>query len=202
MTEPVEFLHEFCEFGEHRGYILWAKARKKENDELTHSTELIHRRVIESADEIEYNYKLLRSMLTAHPGYEWRIYVTVNARDLLSAYFNYRNRMNEWSEDIVRGHEPSADKISRVDSEWRSTVHNPSNKDDQYFQFDVDEVSKDEIRMFCDELGEHTTTELVRETPNGYHVISEPFNYNNFDPSIEYDSFDRDGQLHVQVFNT
>lgn len=200
--EPLDFLHEYCAFGENRAYVLWAKARKKENDELTHSTELIHRRVIESADEIEYNYNLLRSMLTAHPGYEWRVYVTVNARDLLGAYIEFQQTVTQWSGQAINGHEPSKKKIGRIDSEWRSVVHSPTHAADQYFQFDVDDVSDDEILTFCDELGEHTTTELVRETPNGYHVISQPFNYNEFEPSIEYDDLDRDGQLHVHVFNT
>lgn len=194
MNQNVEFIKDWCEFGEHRVYILMAFARKKHNEELTNSTEKIHRRILREEDDIEEQLWDLRALMDRY-GYTYRIYLTVNARDVLSAYFYFQNEMNTILRDYENGDEGAKKRLKKLDSEWKSVVHKSAVKDDSYFMFDVDGATDKEENEFVARL----PTRLLRwrKTPNGSHFITEPFNYTDWESPIEYDDLSTDGMVFV-----
>lgn len=196
-TDPVETITGWCEFGDYRAYILTAIARATHNDELTQSDEVVYRRVLCNADDVGRQYDDLRALLARHD-HTFRIYLTVNARNTLDAYFDFREEMNGWIRDLVAGDEHAAPKLGKIDAYWKSALHDPKARDDRYFQFDVDEVTDAEIDAFTTALDAQTTIMLTRSTPNGYHVLAEPFNYTEWEPPVAYDDLDTDGQLFVE----
>lgn len=192
-----DFVHEWCEFGDHRTYLLWLIARRKHNEELTNSTEIVHRRVLSNEKEIDDNYDDLVALASRHD-YRFRLYLTVNARNAVEAQRRLDDKMNEWLTALIYGDEDQAKKMHRIGSEWKSCLHSPKCRDDEYFAFDVDDnPSESEIESFIEDLSEQTTVLTSRSTPNGYHVITEPFNYTEWEPPIEYDELDTDGQIFV-----
>jgi len=193
MSEAVQFLGDYCQF-DIGPYVLMAVARKTHNDELTNSTEPVYREVIHNDQQATRAYHDIRVRCERRP-YEWRVYVTANARDTQKTYFNFRDRMNSWSSRLVEGDHAVHGKIDNVDSGWVSELHRPQSAATSYFTFDLDGVSQHAVDEFTESLPrEHRG---VRETPNGYHVITEPFEYPKWESPVEYDDLDTDGQVHV-----
>lgn len=201
--EPMKLMHCWCDFGDgqERAYILMAIARRKHNEDLTHNSEVVFRRVLRNETDIDRQYDELRSLIDGY-GYTFRLYLTVNARSVLDAYFRFQNEVNAWSQDYIRGDDAAIEKMGNVGSRWKSTLHNPSVKADSYFQYDLDDVTEDEATEFATELGNETAVMWVQETPNGYHVLSEPFNYTMWEPPVAYDDFDTDGMVFVDEMDT
>lgn len=201
MNYQVKELKNYCEFGEYRVYVLMAIARKKHNFELANSEEIVYRTVLRNEDHIERKYNDLRGQIEQYD-HTFRLYLSVNARDTLDAYLRFREEMNDWTRDIIHGHDASIEKLGKVDSYWMSQLHKPANKADQYFQFDLDDVTELELDRFINVLLEYTDVRLIQETPNGYHVITEPFNHKRLVPPVDYDDLDTDGQLFIEEIDT
>ena len=199
LEEIQENVHSWCYFDDHRGYVLMAIARKTHNDDITNAGEITHRRVITDRSGVTHATRDLWTLAEADTDHEYRFYLTVNARDTEQAFGNFLQAQTEWLTDAVRGNDDARDKMGRVGSEWISEVHRPRNKCDSYFQFDLDSDKQRDLDALASSLGATTEVRLIRETPNGWHIITEPFAYPEWEPPIEYDDLDTDGQLHVGV---
>lgn len=206
IEDQIEFMEEYCKFGDEQGYILLAKARKQHNEGFSNSDEITRRRMITSTDEISTHYKELRAIAETHPGLTFRMYLTINPRDLITAYFNLRDRVNDWSRSLYEQDTGIRTKFGRIGSEWKSCAHRPEAKADSLFLFDLDGTTRQEVAQFTSELQdairEGAEIKAVIETPNGYHIISDPFNHTNFNPTIEYDELKQDAQLFIEEFET
>lgn len=197
MTDRTRFIHEWCEFGDFRAYILMIIARRKFNEDLTHNSEIVHRRVITTKQDIGRCYRDLLALTDRYDNH-FRLYLTVNARDTLDGYFNFRVDMDKWIRDHTYGDENAEPKFARVGSRWKSALHRPESKADSYFLFDLDDVKDVEFGRFCSELENQTDIQTTRQTPNGYHVICDPFNYTEWEPPVAYDDLDTDGQVFIE----
>jgi len=190
---PVRFLTNYCDF-DLGPYVLMAVARKTHNDDVTNNSEPVYREVIHNYDDAARAYEDIRVRCERRP-YEWRIYVTANPRDVQTAYFNFRDRMNKWSKRLVNGDSSVEGKLGNVAGEWVSELHRPQSAATSYFTFDLDGVTGDDVDAFVDALPRECVA--TQESPNGYHVVTEPFEYPEWDSPVEYDSLDTDGQVHV-----
>jgi len=174
-------------------------ARRKFNEELTNSQEIIHRRVLTEEADIEEQINDLRALASAHD-YNFRLYLTVNARDTRGAYHGLMKRMTDWSEELLNGHRDTKEKLGRISSEWKSELHAPENKMDSFFLFDYDDVTMEDLHDSgtTASLLEETTILKEQTTPHGCHIITRPFNYTEWESPIEYDELDTDGMLHLE----
>ena len=191
-NNAVAYLEEFCEFGKNRVYLFTAVARTKENPELTSSTEVVFREVITSKQNIRRKYEKLRSAADQYPidvddRLTFRLYITVNPRNTLDAYFNFRQRMNSWVKDQINGDEAAMEKFKQVDRYWKSELQKPEAREKTLFLFDLDDVNEDSFNGMRSSLVEHAPICTWQETPNGYHIITEPFNYNELESEVEYE---------------
>lgn len=206
MNQAHENAEGWLTYGPDRAYILMMFARRKYNEELTNNTEIIKRRVTTSAEETERAIEELTAIADSYD-YNFRLYATVNARSIQKAYFDFADDMMSWGLSLARGDGDITSKMGRVDKEWQSVLHKPRNAADSYFQFDLDNVSADELRDFNNSLPRQdgsapgnlteSVLEQVFETPNGYHVLTQPFNYTEWESPVEYDDMDTDGMFHL-----
>lgn len=193
-----EFIQDWCDFKGDKGYVLMAIARKSQNPELSNSEEIVHRRVLACEEDIGYCYGDLKALIN-HYDYTFRLYLTANSRSLTKAFYNFNSTLQDMSSQLYHGHDGVFDRLGRLGSEWKSEVHSPQVKNSDYFLYDLDNVSKDELLEFEDELRQYVDDLWWRiETPNGYHVLVEPFNYKQFEPPVEYDEFSTDGMVFVE----
>ncbi|WP_436924618.1 hypothetical protein [Halosimplex amylolyticum] len=184
MVELAPF-EEYCEFGGDRVYLLVAVARTKENEDATGDGPAMRRVVEREADLAPTAAELAHAASRFDETY--RLYLTVNARDALGATFALRRSMDDWIEARIHGDEGVRDKFKRVDDAFLSTLQSDGCRDETNFLFDLDDASAAERDRLVTRLESHTTVSLVRETPNGYHVVTEPFDYNRLETDVEYE---------------
>lgn len=172
-------IKDFLEFGEDRVYFLLGLARPKENEELTDNSKPCIRLVVKDKEDFERKLERLRHATQRHD-YEFRAYIGINARNTVKTYFNLRQRMDSWTKKVFMGSkdQDSMDHFKRIDKRWKSELQRSKNKDETYFIFDVDEEDK-RPREIMEKAIREADGEIVmtRETPNGWHIITEPFDY-------------------------
>ncbi|QLH83512.1 hypothetical protein [Halosimplex pelagicum] len=190
---------EYCEFGGDRVYLLVALARAKENEGTTSNAAPAIRKVVESEGELARKAAELAHAASRFDE-RFRLYLTANARDALKATFELRRSMDDWLEGRIHGDEGVRGKFKRVDGEFLSTLQSDACRDETNFVFDLDDATAADRDTLVEDLRGHTEVALTRETPNGYHVVTEPFNYNELTTAVEYE-LKTDGMVFVSYLD-
>jgi len=199
IEESINFVREYCSFEKDRAYILMAISRRKHNESVSNSEENIHRKIVTTDEEVEYNIKTLYGLMD-RDNLNYRLYLTINARSITSSFFDFQQELASMSRSLFNGDEGTVTRIERLSSEWKSTLHNPSNRVEKNFLFDVDGSNEQKVKLI-NKISSETNVLLWRSSPNGYHVITEPFNYTSLDIDHLYDELDTDGMVHVDEIN-
>lgn len=193
MENVKSLLKEFCEFGDERLYILLAIPRTKEHQDLTGGEQIVLRKTLESRDEIDQTVDRIAGEASNFEE-DYRLYVTVNARDTTKAFFELRKEMDEWLKMRFNGNKDVIPKFGQLDKGFLSVLQRDTCRDDTYFLLDLDGITSGKKDRFVEEVKSFSDIVLEQKTPNGYHVVSEPFNYSKLDSAIEYD-LKKDGLL-------
>ncbi|MFC7138296.1 hypothetical protein ACFQMA_00415 [Halosimplex aquaticum] len=177
---------EYCEFGGDRVYLLLAIARAKENEDRPSGDSPTFRRVVEAEGDLAATADELAHAASRFDAHH-RLYLTVNARDALGATFELKRSLDDWIEGRIHGDEGVRGKFKRVDREFLSTLQSDGSRDETNFLFDLDDATAADRDRLRSRLAEHTTVSLERETPNGYHLVTEPFDYNRLETDVAYE---------------
>lgn len=193
-------LHDYCSFGDESVYVAMAIARKKDNEQITTNTEPIFREVLKDHEDIDRKLLRLRAQAENYTPVEggdltWRVYITANARNVVDAYYHFKELIGKWARDMYYGDDAALNKLKGVDSEWISELQRPHNRDEELFLHDIDDADREAVEEFCREMP--VVAQAIQETPNGYHVVSEPFNYTEWQHPVPYE-LKTDGLLHVE----
>lgn len=180
-----EFLRDFCTFDRDSAYILTAMARPKENEQITHGNLPAFREILTSEERIDEKIAKLTTLgehYTPEEGGEldFRLYITANSRDTRKAFFRHQKELISMSEQMSNGHKETHNRIKTLNKEWISDLQSDSSKKTNLFIIDIDEKNDKLLDEATSELESLTNIEFILETPNGYHIITDPFNYNEF----------------------
>lgn len=155
-------------------------ARPKDNKNLENTK--LFREIITNEDKIDKKINELQH-LSDTDDYKYRLYLTVNSRNVQEAFYNIQ-------EDMVRM--TSDDNIARLDEEWITQLQKSDCKNETNFLFDID--NKDIIESVYNDIKLQTNIHIKRKTPNGYHIVTDTFDYktiinkySNKDINIKYD---------------
>jgi len=160
-------------------YMYIALFRKKENDkkkvdgfDKNHNGVPCIREVGRYHEEQVINK--LKSAISNFKG-TWRIYKSVNERDFDKAYIKLQI-------DMIKGEVPP----EKIDSKWKSILMSPKNKLGRgKWLIDIDD--KDMLDTIMDYL-EENDIEVIDcfDTPNGYGIITNPFDSREFNfPNVD-----------------
>jgi hypothetical protein len=198
--DPVPLLEEVCTFGEDRVYLLMAIARRKENPGLSGSGEIVFREVLKDDRDLDRTVTKLGAIARGYDDRTFRLYVSLNARNVMDAFFRFRATSDGWLEDRFHGDEAAPRKFKRVDSHWYSELQRPHSRDETRFLWDLDDATETDLAAFRSDLP--VTPTLVQSTPNGYHVVTEPFDYQaNLETAVESE-LKTDGMLFVTYLSS
>jgi hypothetical protein len=157
--------------------VLLLIPRKKDNVNVT-SESMQHRKVFKkiwsTEEEREKRIKELRGVASVYPEYKWRIYETINWRDLRKTYFNWQKKMLDWQRTDIDG---AMDWLDKVHSEWTSTMMTPECRCKHNPLFLIDKDDKEnvlELEKYFVGVGIEVLEKY--ETPSGWHFITKPFN--------------------------
>lgn len=193
--ELIEKFREYCEFDEDRVYVLLAIARTKENEKHSSNTEPTMREIIEDKEDLETKMNQLDHAAKSFDS-KFRLYISSNARNSMKAFFQLRSEMGEWLQMRLNGNNGVKKKFKRIDSEFKSVLQKNECKDETNFIFDLDEASEKDLSELKQDLEGLTEMRMVQTTPNGFHIITQPFNYNELETEIDYE-LKKDGMIFV-----
>lgn len=195
-NDILEKFGDYCEFGEDRVYVLLAIARSKENSEYSSNTEPTMREIVEDEKGLEKKMEKLDHAAKSSDS-DFRLYLSANSRNCMKAFFQLRSEMDEWLQMRMNGNEGVKKKFKHLDSEFKSVLQKNECKDESNFIFDLDEISKEDMEILKKDIEEFSDVRLVQETPNGFHVVTRPFNYNELDSEVDYE-LKKDGMIFVK----
>jgi hypothetical protein len=136
----------------------------------------VFKKIWSTEEEREKRLKELRGVASVYPEYKWRIYETINWRDLRKTYFNWQKKMLDWQRTDIDG---TMDWLDKVHSEWLSTMMTPECRCKENLLFLIDKDDKDEFstEKLNDYLEDCNIEVLEKyETPGGWHYITKSFN--------------------------
>ena len=177
--------------------VLLLLPRKKENEKIA-TEKMQHRKcfrkVWSKPEEREARIRELEAIAGMYPEYKWRIYETVNWRDLRKAYYEFQKRIIDWQRSDK---ENTMEWLQYYNSEWVSNLMRPESKsNDSLFLIDKDDKdNQDNFEKYLQKI--HVDVVDKYETPNGFHYIVKPFDIRDL-PKMNV-SVDRDGQRLVKV---
>jgi len=189
----LEEIGEYCRFGEERVYVLLGIARTKENEEYTSTSEPVIRKIVDEKEELE---RKIEEMDHAVERFEtdFRLYISANARNTMDAFFRLREETDEWLKMKLNGNKGVNKKFKRIDSEFKSVLQKHGCRDDTNFIFDLDDCIEEDADKIENQLKQHTSIKLRQKTPNGFHIVTEAFNFNELETEIEYE-LKKDGMI-------
>lgn len=103
-----------------------------------------------------------------------RIYCTVNPRSMNKAIREFKRQqadMDYNSEDI------RDEFYIKMKNRFIGCLMKPSCKESTIFKFDIDSPDIMDCYKFEGVLSNYTTIITTRQTPNGWHIFTEPFNH-------------------------
>lgn len=112
---------------------------------------------------------------TIYSDYVYRIYETVNVRDV--------NKANKELQHILI----DADRIIDVPNKWLSILQSPKCRAERNFLLDLDDCTEDQYNEVIETLNTNNINiHSTNKTINGYHIITSGFNPNIVE---QYSSF-------------
>jgi hypothetical protein len=148
---------------------------------------LVRRKIVSAKfgdKDYKEQLKILEKSVSNFPGY-WRMYRSVNKRNLTKGKQLLQIKLIERGEDFNH----------RIGSEWKSLLMKRECKSERKFLLDIDSTDITLREKVIQKLKDDGV-ELFEEnaTPNGYHIITSPFN------SIILDEFEDVGVKKDDLF--
>lgn len=186
--KPIELLKKHCIFGNQFDvFVLLGVARKKDNEGITNSQEVVFREIIKDEDNIEKKYTKLKTQCENYRNVDRKklnfyIYVSVNGRDVRKGYITFKGIMVKYEREILFGTDCHL-QLKRIDSIWLSAIMKPESRSKENRRFLIDIDSKNDyytsrIEDEIDNLGGKIIDKI--ETKNGWHYITTPFDKSHF----------------------
>ena len=189
-VKEIDLIKTYCDFSDKNSvYVILGIARKKNNN-LTNSQEIVYREVIKKEKEISRKYNKIKSLIKGQPEYNFYIYITVNPRSIVKAYFRLKKQMIVWDKEVFGGVDIS-EHLKKIDGRWISCLMKECCKNGRTkFLFDFDCKCDIKTKKFEELLKKHTTIIWFKETRNGYHIVTEPFNFKLLLEEKDYKQFE------------
>lgn len=166
-------------------YVYQAVRRQKENDNIEGP------RIIREISSYTNPINMLKKATSEYPGI-WRIYRSVNARDVKKSEVELVKTL------VDRINDPNSASNKPIPSLWKTILMQPRNKAERLYLLDVDTVDSEVPALLGQMLGEKILES--HNTPNGYHLIVEPFDVRLIEP-IEDVSVVKDGLLFIERYD-
>jgi len=173
--ERIRRLQEFATFEPGTVYVLIALARKKENESISRNTRYLFRETAQNEGQIAEAIDTLRGRVDQYD-YTFRLYMSINRRDVLTASFMLRKRLNSWTQGLLAGDDEMIEHFERTGSEFRSCLQLSECKDEKHFLIDIDEPGEGDVDELRTTLSSLTMIRLDQSTPNGHHLVVDGFN--------------------------
>jgi hypothetical protein len=123
----------------------------------------------------------------------WRIYRLVNARDPVKAKLELIETLTK---QLVY---PLSVSDKNPEALWRDILMQPRNKVERLFLIDVNTLDYGCVSQILADA--RITVQYVTHTPNGYHIVAEPFDPRFIEPLSEFASIKKDALVYITTID-
>lgn len=169
-------------------YVYQAIRRRKENKTIEGPRVI---RQVDYHDDHRWVEHRLKKAIQDYPGI-WRIYKSVNRRDYNKARLELAHTLIN---QLVK---PEGNSDKNPESLWKDILMKPSNKAERLFLVDVDSTDYDEKKAVQDVL-RLVKFHQVTPTPNGQHIITDPFDPRSIEKLFPYAEVKKDALVYVDT---
>ncbi|MDD3915445.1 MAG: hypothetical protein PHF76_12460 [Bacteroidales bacterium] len=168
------------DFSNNNVYMLFAIARSKANNGITAKQQVVIREPVRSLESYPHKLEKIKSAAKLRD-LKFYIYVSVNARDTKKAYVNFKKKLSDYELQAMFGQEEYKYQLSRLHKVWYSSLMQPNTRATKYFVVDVDTKNQEVLNKVIDTIenfdckGYTARVFHVKETRNGYHVVTSGF---------------------------
>ena len=149
-------------------YVYQAIRRTKENP-VIEGTRIVREVLYEDIQTEAEILDKLEARICGIPGI-WRIYRSVNRRNPVLAKLELIETLTK---QLVT---PEAVSNKNPESLWKDILMQPKNKASRLFLVDIDTKDYTVCNAVINSVGAEVVVHKVVSTPNGYHVVCDPFN--------------------------
>ena len=170
--------------------VLMCTLRKKEGGKENRKEMHAQKKI--STNRVEF-MEIYNEMLANKKGGE-RIYCTINTRNIDKAIRKLKEIQldNDYQPTEVRQH-----FYNDIHNKWISCLMKPSSRESAHFLIDIDNDDKNGLTLeMAENIVKGARVEILHKysTKNGYHLITEPFNYAKT-PLKKWDNVKVDGMV-------
>ena len=170
MSFASDFIEDYCKF-ENGIHIIMGINRNKENDKTSPDHHSFMRRfTISGKEDIVARVDDIFAMGNKKNN-TYRIYVSVNERDMTKALFNFQKRLLDLSLDFARGLNDAKQMVKRIDSLWKTELMQRSNRATKRFLLDIDEEDQVFAEGVASFIHDISTVRAFRPTVSGYAIV-------------------------------
>jgi len=172
VTYPIAFAMEYCDFS-NPNHVWLMKGISRSKDNQKGYARFFRRAVITCPEDIEESYSEIRQ-LACKTGTVYRIYLSLNSRDVVKANFNYVKRLMDITAGVQQGLADQLAKSKKLGSEWKTELEQRRNRGTKRILIDVDDPSLiDEVVDFVENELPTEKIHAYRKTPNGFAISVE-----------------------------
>lgn len=158
-------------------YVLCILSRKKNNEGMADSQQIMKRRLIFSPSDVESAYSELKAEAEAL-NLDFYMYISVNPRSLKKALNRYIKTLLDLNLQIDTDL-TALRRFRKLSGEWYSALESPSSRAGRLFLLDLD--VKDNLPFLLQILEvAQVKVHTINETRNGFHIITSPFDFPHY----------------------
>jgi hypothetical protein len=194
--EAIKFLEEYCTFeNPNKVWILKGVSRNK--DQTQENTEHFMRRfVVSKPEDIGKCYIDIKRMGN-QKGTLYRLYVSLNSRDVIEGMFHFQKKLLDISHGVVRGIQDIIGQTHKLSSVWKTMLEQRCCRGTKRVLLDIDTRDEDLICRIQQYLGtKDILIHFLRKTPSGYAIIIPACDMRGFD--MEFNKEKREKIIDIQ----
>lgn len=199
--DSIEFAKEYCDFSDpNHIWLMKGISRNKDNPGEHHK--FFRRMVLTCPDDIVESYNEIKQ-LGNQAGTVYRIYLSLNSRDVVKANFNFAKRLMDIAYGVSRGLADHLALSKKLSSEWKTELEQKSNRGTKRILLDVDDPKIYTGVVVFVQTQMNTTLHAIRDTPNGFALSIEACDTRGLMSEFQGKEIDiqRDSMIFLEQYN-
>ena len=165
----VEFMESYCDFSDSKWvWIMTGISRNKDNDNS--GVRFIRRLIVAKPSDIAECYNEIK-LLANDKNTTYRIYVSLNARDVVKTAFEFQKTMIDIGYGLVRGLEDHISMSKKIGSICKTELAQINNRVTKRFLLDLDNVDFGIANHIVIMVNGISKVIVCRPTVSGYHIV-------------------------------
>ena len=171
-NKNINFLNEYCDFSNpNHVWILKGISRNKDNSNNPNMHNFFRRMILTCPEDIKSSYEEIW-MLADNPLTNYRIYISLNSRDVTKAAMNFQKSLIDLSHGALMGNIADLQKIKLLSSGWKTELEQSTCRGTKRVLLDIDDMDSrpDNVIEFIQNNCK-TIVRCLRKTVSGWAIV-------------------------------